>query len=67
MINDDIIQKIDILVEELCQLKSDYQSQLDAKEEEIVNLLKKLKEREQNLQNSEQKMQIVDNIKKTYI
>ena len=60
MINDDIIQKIDILVEELYQLKSDYQSQLDAKEEEIVNLLKKLKEREQNLQNSEQKMQIVD-------
>lgn len=60
MINDDIIQKIDILVEELCQLKRNYQSQLDAKEEEIVNLLKKLNEREQNLQNSEQKVQIVE-------
>ena len=35
MINDDIIEKIDTLVNELNQMKADYKSRLSAKEKEI--------------------------------
>ncbi len=65
MINDDIIGKIDTLVSELNKMKEEYQARLDAKEQEVQDLLKQLKARESQLSDVEDKANTVaDNILK---
>ena len=53
--NEDIIKKIDILVEELNQIKFDYQTRLAEKEREIGVLYSRLQEREAILEMLEKK------------
>ncbi|MBO5394992.1 MAG: hypothetical protein J6A28_03710 [Clostridia bacterium] len=61
MINDDIIEKIDTLVDELNQMKIDYQKRLSAKEKEIEELVSQLKERESNLGDLEKRATEISN------
>lgn len=49
MINDDIVKRIDTLISELVQMKSEYNEKLSEKETQISKLVSQLEEREKSV------------------
>lgn len=55
MINDDIVKRIDTLISELVQMKSEYNEKLSEKETQISKLVSQLEEREKSVSSIEKR------------